>query len=89
MKGYPTPNTSVIEISLRNITFSGLRNTPHFIVQDVNSIEFSDVYVQVWQQWNTTSEEERNGDSGAQSLGVSSLAMFLVSIISATFVSLY
>ncbi len=83
MKGYPTPNTSYIEVTLRNITISGLRNSPHYVLENVDSIKFSDVYVQVWQQWNTTSNERSSGHS----LVESSFLMLIFSIISWIFVS--
>lgn len=77
VKGYPTPNTSYIEMNLRNITFSGLQNSPHYIIENVDSIEFSDVYVQVWQPWQSASDTP----SSAHSLVASTFVLLLVSII--------
>lgn len=85
VRGYPTPDTSYIEMNLRNITFSGLRNTPHYVIENVDSIELSEVYVQVWQQWNSTTD----GKNAAPSIAVSTLVMSIVSIFSTIFVSLY
>lgn len=85
VKGYPTPNTSYIEMTLRNISFSGLRNSPHYVIENVDSIEFSDVYVQVWQEWKTTSDEP----NGAHSVFASTLVVLFVSIFSTIFVSLH
>ncbi|XP_037046843.1 probable polygalacturonase [Bradysia coprophila] len=73
VKGYPTPDTSYIEMTLRNMTFSGLRNSPHYVIQDVDSIEFSEVYVQVWQEWKSVT------DAG-HSLAASTFIMLIVSV---------
>lgn len=82
VKGYPTPGTSYIEMTLRNISFSGLTQSPHYVIENVDSIELSEVYVQVWQEWNTTSD-------APNVLGASTLVMVFMSIFSIIFVALH
>lgn len=77
VKGYPTPDTSYIEMTLRNMTFSGLRNSPHYVIENVDSIEFSEVYVQVWQQWKSATEDVTDA---AHSLVASTFVLMLVSV---------
>ncbi|KAJ6643106.1 putative polygalacturonase [Pseudolycoriella hygida] len=83
VKGYPSPNSSYIEMTLSNINFAGLKNTPHYIVENVDSINFSEVKVQIWQQWNTTDES-----SSAQSFGASALIILGITIFFNILVSL-
>ncbi len=46
IRGYPDhPTTSYIGVTLRNITFSGLTNDPHFVLQDVDYISATDIVV--------------------------------------------
>lgn len=46
IRGYPDhPKTSYIGITLRNISFSGLANSPHYVLQDVDYISSSDITV--------------------------------------------
>jgi len=52
VKGYPTSDTSYIGMTLRNITISGLTSTPHYVLENVDYIDSSEVYVQAWQEWD-------------------------------------
>lgn len=51
IRGYPDhPTTSYIGITLRNISFSGLTNNPHYVLQDVDYVSSSAITVDgvVW-----------------------------------------
>lgn len=85
VKGYPTADTSYIGMTLRNITFSGLKNSPHYVIENVDSIEFSEVYVQVWQQWKSTDDVP----GAAHSLVASSTFIMVVVSVFLVFVKLY
>lgn len=46
IRGYPDhPRTSYIGITLRNISFTGLTNNPHYIVQDIDFVSSTDITV--------------------------------------------
>lgn len=45
VKGYPTGGKSYIDIALRNISFAGITDDPHFILEDVNYVWAEDVSV--------------------------------------------
>jgi len=45
VRGYPEPDTSIIRISLYNISFTGVPDNDHFVIENVNEITARDVYV--------------------------------------------
>lgn len=46
IRGYPDhPKTSYIGIALRNISFSGMSNNPHYVLQDVDYVSSEAVTV--------------------------------------------
>lgn len=46
IRGYPDhPTTSFIGVTLRNISFSGLTNDPHYVLQDVDFVSATDITV--------------------------------------------
>jgi len=46
IRGYPDhPRTSYIGITLRNISFTGLTNNPHYVLQDIDFVSSADVTV--------------------------------------------
>lgn len=51
VKGYPTTNSSYIDISLRNISFNGITDDPHFVLEKVNYVWGTDVSVN-GKEWN-------------------------------------
>lgn len=53
VKGYPQADTSIIRISLRNISFSGITEAPGYVVEDVNELLRTEVYVN-GEPWNSS-----------------------------------
>lgn len=45
IKGFAEPDRSIIRMTFRNISFNGITEVPHFIVQDVTEIQGENVYV--------------------------------------------
>lgn len=46
IRGYPDhPTTSYIGVTLRNISFTGLTNSPHYVLQDTDFVSSSDITV--------------------------------------------
>lgn len=46
VRGYPDhPTTSYIGLTLRNISFTGLTNNPHYVLQDIDYVSSSDITV--------------------------------------------
>lgn len=95
MKGYPVPDTSYIGLTLRNITFSGLTQNPHYVLENVDYIDASEVYVQLWQQWNVTADEGTPTDpptdspDGGHALGSPTLLLLIVLTFSTMLYSTY
>jgi len=73
VKGYPTPNTSVIKISLYNISLSGITESDHFILQDVTEVSAKDVYIN-GELWNVP------GSGGVVATAPTVCALFLCSL---------
>lgn len=51
MKGYPTKGKSYIDITLKNISFIGIRDDPHFILEHVDYVWAEDIFVN-GKEWN-------------------------------------
>ncbi|XP_037041976.1 probable polygalacturonase [Bradysia coprophila] len=55
IRGFPDhPRTSYIGITLRNISFTGLRNSPHYVLEEVDYISANDITVD-GKSWNVQS----------------------------------
>lgn len=74
VKGYPTPNKSIIKMSLYNISFSGITETDHFVLQDINEVNAKDIYIngELWQV---------PGSSGVPVTAPTVFALFFFAII--------
>lgn len=72
IKGYPESDKSIIRMTFRNISFNGITEDPHFILQNVTEILDENVYVngRLWKISSTT--------SSATTSAVSTLSALLV-----------
>lgn len=85
VKGYPTGGTSYIDISLRNISFNGITDDPHFVLEKVNYVRVTDVSIN-GKDWNDVPGNEAPS-SGVivNKSGPALILLVFLTIVSAVF----
>lgn len=54
IRGYSEPDRSIIRMTFKNISFSGITEDPHFVLENVDEIHDENVYVN-GNQWKISS----------------------------------
>ncbi|KAJ6642117.1 putative polygalacturonase [Pseudolycoriella hygida] len=80
IRGYAEPDRSIIRMKLKNITFNGITQEPHFIAENVNEIITESVFVN-GQEWNIS--------SGVSTTPPTLLALLVVTIFRFTILLLF
>lgn len=83
VKGYPTRSSSYIDISLRNISFNGITDHPHFLLENVNYVWVTDVSVN-GKEWNDVpGNEALSSGVIVNKSGPALIALVVLTIVSA------